>query len=87
MRDRYDWSDEELEAEWTAAKANPTAVWAKDEYGADIVSLLKFTKSASARELLHKKNVSTSEQVEAENVAETFSSSTVALPVGGLAIS
>jgi hypothetical protein len=70
---RYEWSKEELEGEWEAAKSNPNAVWSKDDYGVEVVSLLKKTSSSSARELQHAKSVTRSNETESENMEEIFS--------------
>ena len=41
--------------EWTAAKSNPHAIWSKDSYGEEVVSLLKTISAGSSRELAHQK--------------------------------
>ncbi len=75
LRSRYDWSEEELLAEWEAAKTNPKAVWSTDDYGAEVCSLLKKTTSSSARELVHRKGVSIGDHMETNDVAEALTSS------------
>lgn len=41
--------------EWTAAKSNPHAIWSRDSYGEEVVSLLKTISAGSSRELAHQK--------------------------------
>lgn len=75
MKSRYDWTEEELLAEYESAKTNPAAIWSKDDYGQPIVSLLKTTVASNARSLAHKKGVSANSAVETDDVEEAFSSS------------
>jgi hypothetical protein len=72
LRSRYDWSDQDLEAEWQAAFTNPQAVWSKDDYGQDVVSLLKTTSASSARELQHNKSVSRTSETDSGDVESAF---------------
>ena len=58
---RYDWSPENLHAEWESAKTNPKAIWSTDEYGENVCSLFKMTSASTARELQHRKGVQISE--------------------------
>lgn len=55
LKKRYNWTDAEYEQEWLSARSSPNAIWAKDEYNEDIVSLLKKTTAASSRSLSHTK--------------------------------
>ena len=82
LRSRYDWSEEELVAEWEAAKTNPKAIWSTDDYGAEVCSLLKKTTSSSARELVHRKGVSVGDHVETNDVAEALTVAHLAPPAG-----
>lgn len=74
LRDRYDWSDAELEAEWESSKTNPHAIWAKDEYGQWTVSLLRSSTASSSRELAHVKGIQQKEEIETDDVASALSS-------------
>ena len=71
---RYDWSDEDYEAEWEAAKSNPKAVWSTDDYGVPVVSLLRTTTASTAREMSHRKGISTTHVEETTDVEATFKS-------------
>lgn len=68
LKDRYDWSDEVLEAEWEAAGANPNAIWAKDDYGVWTISLLRVHTASAARELSHTKGIRQHQVVETDDV-------------------
>ena len=72
LRSRYDWSDQDLDAEWQAAFTNPQAVWSKDDYGQDVVSLLKMTSASSARELQHNKSVARTHETDSGDVESAF---------------
>ena len=72
MRERYDWTDEEYEQEWDAAKTNPNAVWSKDEYGVDTVSLLRTTTAKSSRKLSHQAAVSRKKDADGDDLEESF---------------
>lgn len=69
---RYDWSPENLRAEWEGAKTNPKAIWSTDEYGESVCSLLKMTSASTARELRHRKGVQTSEARVTDDMESTF---------------
>lgn len=75
LRSRYDWSEEDLVAEWEAAKTNPKAVWSSDDYGAPVCSLLKTTSASTGRELVHRKGISTGQDAETDDMAEAMTSS------------
>lgn len=81
LKSRYEWADADFQAEWEAAKSNPMAVWAKDEYGEWTVSLLRVATASSARELTSAKGVRQQEQVETDDMEATLSSSLFYLPV------
>lgn len=81
LKSRYEWADEDFQAEWEAAKSNPMAVWAKDEYGEWTVSLLRVATASSARELTSAKGVRQQEHVETDDMEATLSSSLFYLPV------
>ena len=83
LKSRYDWSDQELNAEWNAAFTNPQAVWAKDDYGQDVVSLLKITSASSARELQHNKSVSRTSETDGGDVESAFTGFSSSLERGG----
>ena len=72
LEKRYDWSEEDYEAEWEAAKSNPKAIWSKDDYGVPVVSLLRTTTASTAREMSHRKGISTTHVEETEDVEATF---------------
>ncbi|CAK9106858.1 unnamed protein product [Durusdinium trenchii] len=74
LQERYDWKDEDYEAEWEAAKSNPNAVWANDSYNEPVCSLLTITAASSSRELSHSKIVGKSRSVEEEDLADAFNS-------------
>eukprot|EP00435_Cladocopium_sp_Y103_P006169 s2951_g2.t1 len=80
LKSKYDWADEDFQTEWEAAKSNPAAVWAKDEYGEWTVSLLRVATASSARELTSSKGVREQQNVETEDVEATLSSSLIYLP-------
>ncbi len=44
-----------LPEEWTAARTNPNAVWARDNYGEEVCSLLTTSTASTARKLEHEK--------------------------------
>lgn len=72
LRERYDWTDEELEAEWECAKTNPQAVWGKDEYNVPVVSLLKITEATNARKLAHENAITRKKGVETDDLESAF---------------
>ena len=72
LEKRYDWSQEDYEAEWETAKSNPKAVWSKDDYGVPVVSLLRTTTASTAREISHRKGISTTNTEETTDVEATF---------------
>ena len=72
LRKRYDWSEQDLNDEWDAAKSNPNAIWAKDEYGVDTCSLLRISTAGSSRALQHQKAVSRSHQAADDALEDQF---------------
>ena len=75
LKSKYDWADADFESEWEAAKSNPLAVWAKDEYSEWTVSLLRVATASTARELTSAKGVRQQEDVETDDMEATLSSS------------
>ena len=77
LKERYDWAEADLEAEWTAAQSNPRAVWSKDDYGVPVVSLLRSTTASTGRELQHHKEISKQNQTLAidDDLEEAMTSS------------
>ena len=73
MRERYDWTDEELKQEWELAKTNPLAVWAKDDYGVPVVSLLKTVNANNARKLSNETGVSRARTLDTDDLEGAFS--------------
>ena len=73
LRERYDWTEKELAQEWELAKTNPSAVWAKDDYGVPVVSLLKVVNANNARKLSHQTGVSRKRSVETDDLEGVFS--------------
>ena len=74
LLDRYDWSNADLDNEWEAAKTNPSAIWAKDDYGEPVCSLLKVTSASNARELSHRKGIHVAEQALTDDMDGAFTS-------------
>ena len=75
LRERYDWTEEEIANEWECAKTNPQAVWSKDDYNVQVVSLLKVTNASSSRTLSHSSSVKRKENLETDDVEGAFSRS------------
>ena len=74
LEKRYDWTDEQMESEWTSAKSNPLAVWTTDDYGEPVVSLLRVASANTSREMNHRKGVTTSNTEETADLENTFQS-------------
>ena len=55
LKTKYSWTDAEYEQEWLSARSNPNAIWAKDDYGEEVCSLLKTSVASSSRSLAHTK--------------------------------
>ena len=75
LEKRYDWTAEELLAEWESAKTNPKAIWSTDDYGESVCSLLKVTSAGTSRQLNHRKSVETEQSQLTDDMASTFKSS------------
>ena len=73
LRERYDWTEDELKKEWELAKTNPCAVWAKDDYEVPVVSLLKIVNAKNARKLSHETGVSRKQTMETDDLEGAFS--------------
>lgn len=65
-----------MQHEWECAKTNPQSVWAKDDYGVPVVSLLKATNASNTRTLSHSNTVRrTSAPDDDDDLEATFSRS------------
>ncbi|CAJ1454447.1 unnamed protein product [Effrenium voratum] len=74
LKERYTWAtDESCEQEWTRVQGNSAAIWRRDEFGEQTVSLLKTATATSGRQLDHKKEMSRADVHDAEqNPDEVF---------------
>ena len=68
--------EEDYEQEWLAAQSNPKAIWSKDQYGEDIVSLLQTTEASAGRRLAHSKGVARSTDTDADDIEAAFTGAT-----------